>query len=555
MLQKTIKEEYSNQNKVMQHANKTNARTSGETEEEYLVPWYESVRRSVSRAPQNKQNDFRNNYPSEAYNKQQKQSEKFQGQGQGQGQGYERRNMNNTNNRNETRFSNHYKNNEGESKSSVRKSVVRSDNTDQNFQKKGVGTDNHNRDQKQIDFWNQKLLDYIIENIDAHDQKPFKAFNQNAEQIVIDDMGFSVQSRKTLPNYLEKLGVISSFIENSLIYQVDTIYSLWHSILALIYPDYLFLDYERKRLSVMRFRDTVNNEFINNQRLRNEIQMRKLRLVHVENAISQEKIQDEVLLRFFAIFFDINIYLVDEDSCYVYHNLQNFTGKPICGLTTNASCDLTTSKNLEESQSKTIVEFYNPYKSSILLFRFPYGNIAPVFQEGRSSQILTSSTDPGFILPISKKFLGTEELPEKVPDSSDNKKDSQINLNLETNEQAKANDASKDQSKVQRDQVKEQGMADIVKDKKEHDKNVKEETEEQALRPKLIPRKKEQELTKEEAKERFMGTMLKLKWEELSSLAEKETINPMQPTTKGFNSWKKKTKNQLAEELWEATQP
>ena len=47
--------------------------------------------------------------------------------------------------------------------------------------------------------------------------------------------------------------------------------------------------------------------------------------------------------------------------------------------------------------------------------------------------------------------------------------------------------------------------------------------------------------------------ILKLKWEDVSALAQKESINPNKPTTKGFDSWKRKTKSELAEELWTAT--
>jgi hypothetical protein len=388
------------------------------------------------------------------------------------------------------------------------------------------GTNKEERDKgKLVDFWNNRLVDYVINELGVlKDQKVFKPFNQNAEQIVIDDMGFSVQSRKSLPEYIMKYGVAESFIENSLIYQVDTIYSLWHSILALIYPDYLFLDYERKRLSVMRFRDAVNNEFINNQKLRNDIQARKMRLVHVENAICQEKIQDEILLRFFAIYFDMNIYLVDEDSSdiHVYHNLQNFTGKPISGINTQVT-----------------LEIYNPYKASILLYRYRYGNIAPVFQEGRSSQILSSTTDPGFILPISSKFLGSTPNPSSF---SEEQQESTGSAKQEVGSEASVFYLGSEPDKKL--PVGPVGPVGSVQ---------QEVVPDQSKGLKLVSRKQESEDAKS-TKSKFIGTLLKLKWEELSNLAEKENINPLQPTTRGYDSWKKKTKNQIAEELWEATE-
>ena len=337
------------------------------------------------------------------------------------------------------------------------------------------------------DFWNDKMVEYLICNLSL-DQQVYKPLNQNSEQIVIDEMGQTLQTKKRLPSFLLDLGVSNDFIENSLIYQVDTVYSAWHSILALISPDYLLLDYNQKCMSVQKFRDTVNNEFINNPKLRNDILERKIRLVHVENSIMQEKIQDDVLLRFFAIFFDVNIYLIDDNSCYVYHNMLDFTGKSLSSKTLIDSCDK--------------CEAYNPYKASLLLYRFPYGNIAPVLRENHESQILCSKTDSDFILPLSTRFLQTKDTT-----VTEDREDKRID---------------KDFDRVDKDFDR----ADNAK--------------------------KAADTKKEKEKDKFLNTMLKLKWDDLATLAEKEQIKPLQAAVKGFNSWKKKTKQQIADELWEA---
>ena len=244
------------------------------------------------------------------------------------------------------------------------------------------------------DFWNEKMVDHLITQLGIARQKPFRPFNQNAEQIIIDNIGQTVQTKRQLPSYLLTLGVSSAFIEKSIIYQVNTIYSCWHSVLALIYPEYVLMDYEKKNLAVMKLRDTINNEFVNNQKLRNDIINHKLRLVHVENSIAQEKIQDEFLLRFFTIYFDVNIYLVTDDSCYIYHNGQTFNGGYINNINDTANTGATANQ-----------EKYNPYKASILLYRFSFGNLAPVLQEGRQNQILSTATDADFIIPLATRFL------------------------------------------------------------------------------------------------------------------------------------------------------
>ena len=341
------------------------------------------------------------------------------------------------------------------------------------------------------------------------EQRIFKPFNQNSEQIVIDDMGHVLQNRQKLPNHLLKLGVSSDFINRSLIYQVDTIYSLWHSILALIYPEYVVMDYDHKRMCVLRFRDTINNEFINNQELRNKILSHKMRLIHVENSMVQEKIQDEILLRFFAIFFDINIYLISEENCYVYHNNQIFMGKPLNGSANNSQND---------SEQNFLIEPYNPYKSSILLFRYPFGNIAPVFQEGLSSQIFTASNNSDFILPISTRFLGLS--PEQIRE---------MDISEIATEGSKVNKVNSMIIKVP-----------LVKKTIDDIPNVKND-------------KVSINNRKDKSKSKFMSMMLKLKWDDIAALAEKELLKPLQPTTKGYDSWKKKTKSQLIEEIWDIT--
>ena len=369
----------------------------------------------------------------------------------------------------------------------------RADNTSDSITSKDHGkkdgylNDNRKADKNgNDDYWNDKMVEYLIHNLSL-DQQNFKPLNQNSEQIVIDEMGQTLQTKKQLPSFLLNLGISSDFIENSLIYQVDTVYSAWHSILALISPDYLLLDYNQKCMSVQKFRDIVNNEFINNPKLRNDILERKIRLVHVENSIMQEKIQDDVLLRFFAIFFDVNIYLIDDNACYVYHNMLDFTGK---ALSIN-SCDK--------------CEAYNPYKASLLLYRFPYGNIAPVLRENHESQILCSKTDSDFILPLSTRFLQNKDKNVQVDQDKD-KQETDNNNNRADNREDNREDTTK----------------------------------------KVLDTKKEKE------KDKFLNTMLKLKWDDLATLAEKEQIKPLQAAVKGFNSWKKKTKQQIADELWEA---
>jgi hypothetical protein len=343
------------------------------------------------------------------------------------------------------------------------------------------------------DFWNIKAVDYLIQELKAEPQIPFKPVNQNTDQIVVDSLGQTVQSGKRLPDHLLDLGVPKEYLAKTIIYQVDTNYSAWHSILALIHPEYGVLDYDSKRVMVMRLRDVVNNDFINNPSLRDKVVKHGLRMVHVENSINQDKIQDEILLRFFSLYFDANIYLVTEDSCYVFHEGQTFSGKLMNPLS------ISNDKN-------TIQMSYNPYKSSFLLYRFPFGNVAPVVQEGRTSQILSSTTDEVFVMAMVRNLSSSKQ---ETNVSADKVSPQSIVITSET--AAIKTEASK--------------KAEI---KKAENKEIQ--------------------------KDKFLSTLLKLKWEELAEIAEKEQIKPMQPAVKGYDGWKKKTKAQLAEELWQLTE-
>lgn len=338
-------------------------------------------------------------------------------------------------------------------------------------------------------YWNDDYVRYIANILSPSRNEPFKATYQSGEQVVVDAMGMICDDGRKIPSHLD-------LMSQQFIYQVDTMYSGWHSILALIYPEYSLLDYDNKKKAVAKFREVINNEFINNNSLREQIKKSGLRLVHVEDAIQQEKIQDETLLRFLALYFEINIYVATDDSLKLYYE------GPL----------------------------YLRYRSCILLYRYPYGNLAPIMQEKTDCQLLSEKYTPDIMTKLKSRFEATL---------------TQSDLQLsETTPLPIKVDASPVSISAAPTVV---AVAPVVATVVATAQSIEEQPQ-SSSRTKRVRNGKDD-------KAKFASDLMKLKWEELAELAEKESIKTQQPTTKGFNSWKRKTKTQLIEELWEATVP
>lgn len=354
------------------------------------------------------------------------------------------------------------------------------------FQRKGPkgpkgprGPKGHNNNARASNYWNDNLVSYLSTRLAPTSKKPFSPFSQSPTQVVIDSHGQIASSDdcKALPNYLvNEWEIDSAWVESCYIYQVDTVYSLWHSILSLIYPEYLLLDFDGRRTAVAKFRSVVNNDFINDSALREQIKKIGLHLTHVNNSIQQEKIQDAVLLKFLSLYFDMNIYLVSDKKLEFYHWEPKL----------------------------------NAFKSGILLYRHPFGNLAPIFNNSpdrdRSKHrlILSYAKSPEFVQQIAKKIKCSG--PISVSDQQDGE-----------------NGENGESEKVQTPHV-------------------------------VVVSKKSGQKAKPSVKtdwDTFESNLKKLKWDELAEFAHREEIDSMQPSARGGQ--KKKTKATLIREIWEKT--
>jgi len=372
-------------------------------------------------------------------------------------------------------------------------------------------------------YRNFNLLETLITELQIP-QLPFKPqlksgqpqnYNLSPQVITKSTTDLIPESLKTQYKIPEEV------VQSLFIYKVNTNRSLLHSLLCLLDTSYKILPWEYQENLVTHFKNKVIYDLDQKMDLQKKLKCLKIRKADIKTDLTKE-LPTENLKIFMCLYFDINLIIL-------------------------------TSQKLEYAYPEEALDIY---KSTLFLYQYPYGNLAPILQENQTEQILIYSqsdllqflvspeTIPSKYRKNFKILLKNLKQKEKKKEQGDEKEQGEENEKEQGDENEKEQGGEKEQEKGDENEQEKGDENEKEKgDEKEQGEKQGDEKEQGEKQGDENEKGEKQGDEKEEEKK-----LMKMTLAELQTLSRQYQIDIKKPSAQK-NKTKNKTKKELCQDL------